>query len=66
MKQQDIDNLIVGQWYNVSYMPTKYLYRRVGKLLLKNNSHLKFGMEDDEHFFPVQPKHVKSITLIQP
>ena len=58
-----LTTLTIGEKYKVKYKPTKYLYSRVGILVLKTDKSLKFDLEDDGHYFLVQPKHLVGITL---
>lgn len=58
--------LQIGKTYNVSYMPTKYLYERTGTLKFKSDTNLKFDDADYEHFFLVQPKHLIDILELTP
>lgn len=60
-KELSIEDLIVSRMYKVSYMPTKYLYERVGKLISKTETTLKFTADYDGWYFDVQPKHLINI-----
>jgi hypothetical protein len=56
------EELIKGQLYHVEYMPTKYLYKRIGIFREETKTSLIFDIAaSDKEFFSFNKKFLKSL-----
>lgn len=57
--------LTIGKIYRISYMPTRYLYERISRLVFQSDTHLKFDELDSAgDYFQTMPKFVKEIEEV--